>query len=139
MRFGQKLLSTLLIFAMMLTVNVGKANTALADINGALSQAQLITMLVAAYEFITDSEVDESAITSKLSTDKNMRKALELDLINDYEVGWTALNADTCVQKRIKDALLRRRGGSGCCGAGARRIGTGAENHGARAERELCL
>ena len=28
MRFGQKLLSTLLIFAMMLTVNVGKANTA---------------------------------------------------------------------------------------------------------------
>lgn len=93
MRFGQKLLSTLLIFAMMLTVNVGKANTALADIDGALSQAQLITMLVASYEFITDSEVDESAITSKLSTDKNMRKALELDLINDYEVGWTALNA----------------------------------------------
>ena len=48
MRFGQKLLSTLLIFAMMLTVNVGKANTALADVGGALSQAQLITMLGAA-------------------------------------------------------------------------------------------
>ena len=111
MRFGQRMLSIALAFALIIAC-IGITDNACALASDTISQSQLITMLVSAYEFVTDSEVDESAITSKLSTDKSLRKALELDIIGDYEVGWATLSAtrQNAVKRilALKNALRRR-------------------------------
>ena len=89
MHIRQRLISFVLILALALCCPA----CALAYSGAAITQSQLLAMLVSAYEFLSGQEVNESAITSKLSTDKPVRKALELDIISDYEAAWTHLPA----------------------------------------------
>lgn len=86
MRMLQRLLAAVLAAALALTGAVAAAKGA--DV----SRSQLLGMLVSVYEFISGAEVDESRITSKLSTDKSIRKALELDLITTSEASWVHLS-----------------------------------------------
>lgn len=90
MLFRLKLISAML--ALMMAF-VAVNTCALASGDQPVTQAQLLGLLVSTYEFIAGDEIDDSKITSKLSTDKPVRKALELDLLEDYEVAWAHLPA----------------------------------------------
>lgn len=85
---------------------------ALASGGEAVTQAQLLGLLVSTYEFIAGEEIDDSKITSKLSTDKSVRKALELELLEDYDVAWAHLPATRQVAAArilaLKNALRTR-------------------------------
>ncbi len=90
MRWKHRLISAALALLM---IFISSDTSALAAGSQPVTQAQLLGLLVSAYEFIAGEEIDEARITSKLSTDKPVRKALELDLLEDYEVAWAHLTA----------------------------------------------
>lgn len=92
MAWSFKFISAALALALMCAA-VSNSALALEADGEALTQAQLMGLVVSAYEFIAGAEVDETNITSKLSTDKRVRKALELDIIEDYEAAWAHLPA----------------------------------------------
>lgn len=113
MRLRQKFIAAALAVAL---TAVSFNTDALALGRDTITHAQLLGILVSAYEFFAGEEVDESGITSKLSTEKSMRKALELGLINDYEVSWAHLpvtrqSAAACLLA-LKNAMRTRLYGS---------------------------
>lgn len=88
MYFRHRITAALLAVLLMLPMHAARAQSA-----DPITRAQLLGLLVSAYEFLDDSEIDDSAITSKLSTDKPVRKALEIDILDAQDAAGVLLPA----------------------------------------------